>query len=120
MHIAGFIMALITMPLIAVGFTWPRFYQALIPRAKRGQGHIPFKPDVSVAVIDVSVGRILEEGDLERRNASISAASGRAVGGGYGGDKDMGMTQRAPSDSDDAAGTGEKPRGVQGRGPEVY
>lgn len=145
MHIVGFTLALMTMVFVAVGLSWPRFFNPFIPekseyppsprthsaflfllsltilspfRTERGEGHIPFKPDTSVAVIDVSVGRILEAGDLERRTASLSGAAG----GGLKGDeeyqrKHVHGEERGPSDSDEGT-TLEKRAGRGGR--EVY
>ncbi|PVI07961.1 putative sodium/chloride dependent neurotransmitter transporter [Periconia macrospinosa] len=62
----GFFIANLTMLFVAIGFTFPRFFHPWVPVEKRGEGHIPFSPNVPTAVVDVSVGRVVEGGEMNR------------------------------------------------------
>ena len=78
-----------------------------------------------MAVVDVSVGRILEAGDLERRNASLSGAAGETAAGmdlkGDGRHQQHGI-ERGPSDSDEGSREMDEKKGAArgNRGAEVY
>lgn len=50
------------MLLIAVFFSVPRMMDVFIPVERRGEGEIPFSPNVAVAVTELSVGRTVEDG----------------------------------------------------------
>lgn len=65
LHIIGFTIANFTMVFVAIGFIFPRFYHPWVPVEKRGEGHIPFSPNVPTAVVDVSVGRVVEDGVMD-------------------------------------------------------
>lgn len=50
------------MLLIATFFSVPRMMDVFIPVDRRGEGEIPFSPDVAVAVTELSLGRTVEDG----------------------------------------------------------
>lgn len=53
MYITGFILANLTMLVIIVGFTVPRYYDAFIPHERRGEGT---EPTVAMETKDEIVG----------------------------------------------------------------
>ncbi|CAI6338679.1 unnamed protein product [Periconia digitata] len=69
LQIIGFFIANLTMVFVAVGLIFPRFFHPWIPVEKRGEGHIPFSPNVRTAVVDVSVGRTVESGMIEHEHS---------------------------------------------------
>lgn len=57
-HIVGFVIANLTMVFIAVGWLLPKFYDPFVPTEKRGEGHIDFAPNESVAVVEAFQNRM--------------------------------------------------------------
>ncbi|ETN38323.1 uncharacterized protein HMPREF1541_06357 [Cyphellophora europaea CBS 101466] len=107
LQILGFTVANFTMAFVAIGLVFPRYFIPFVPKEKRGMGHIPFKPDVSVAVVDVSMGRVIEEGG-QRSNSFDAPVAAKNDGHG---------AKIGGSDSDE--GLAEK-RAAAERGNEVY
>lgn len=67
LSIIGFVVANMTMLFIAVGFFLPKFFEPFVPVEKRGEGHIDFSPNVAIAVVDISQGRVVEEAVVRGR-----------------------------------------------------
>lgn len=57
-HIVGFFVANLTMVFVAVGWLLPKFYDPFVPIEKRGEGHLDFAPDESIAVIEAHRSRM--------------------------------------------------------------
>ncbi|KAJ9612196.1 hypothetical protein H2200_003793 [Cladophialophora chaetospira] len=87
LHILGFTAAAFTMFFVAIGFVFPRYFVPFIPVEKRGQGHIPYSPDIAVAVIDVAEGQTPPRADVED-SGSMSGKSNEKKGSELGQDRD--------------------------------
>jgi len=61
-HIVGFFVANLTMVFVAVGGLLPKFYDPFVPMEKRGEGHLDFAPNESIAVIEAHQNRLGGEG----------------------------------------------------------
>ncbi|KAG8166024.1 hypothetical protein KVR01_004576 [Diaporthe batatas] len=63
LHIFGFVVAHIAMLIIAFGLVFPRMMDVFVPVERRGEGEIPFSPNLAVASADLSIGQRLEVGE---------------------------------------------------------
>jgi solute carrier family 6 GABA transporter-like protein 1 len=61
-HIVGFFIANLTMVFIAIGGLWPKFYDPFVPNEKRGEGHLDFGPNESIAAIEAHQNRMARGG----------------------------------------------------------
>lgn len=64
-HIVGFVVANMTMVFVAVGWLLPKFYDPFVPIEKRGEGHLDFAPNESIAVIEAYQNRMVGDGGAE-------------------------------------------------------
>jgi solute carrier family 6 GABA transporter-like protein 1 len=79
MMIAGFILAHITMLVVILGFTIPRYYDAFIPMERRMEGT---ESTVAMETKGEIGGRSLEEAEVERgMGMGIGAGSSDSEGG---------------------------------------
>lgn len=79
-HIVGFVVANMTMVFVAVGWLLPKFYDPFVPIEKRGEGHLDFAPNKSIAVIEVYQNRMGGDG-----GAGYGGAQGSEEPVGFGG-----------------------------------
>lgn len=63
LQIFGFIVGHLSMLIIAFGLVFPRMMDVFIPAERRGEGEIPFPPNLAVASAELSIGQRLEVGE---------------------------------------------------------
>ncbi|KAK7715843.1 hypothetical protein SLS63_011259 [Diaporthe eres] len=63
LQIFGFIVGHLSMLIIAFGLVFPRMMDVFIPVERRGEGEIPFSPNLAVASAELSIGQRLEVGE---------------------------------------------------------
>lgn len=98
LQILWFSLGHLVMVFVAVGFIWPRYFNMFIPVEKRGEGHIPFKPNVAVAVVDVYSGRAIEEGDTAAGMRQRRSVEEKRTGKGNS-DSEDGVAENKPADN---------------------
>ncbi|SPN99737.1 related to sodium- and chloride-dependent GABA transporter 1 [Cephalotrichum gorgonifer] len=76
LHILGFGIGHIALIIIALGFIVPRWFDVLIPPARRGEGHIPYAPGVMIDGDERSkrCSREVESGDSSSMEVPSSPA----------------------------------------------
>lgn len=63
LQIFGFIVGHLSMLIIAFGLVFPRMMDVFVPAERRGEGEIPFSPNLTVASAELSIGQRLEVGE---------------------------------------------------------
>ena len=82
MYITGFILANLTMVVIILGFTIPRYYDAFIPYERRGEGTEPmYAMETKGEVAGASVSDVVraEDGETPMAYASSQENEGKGV-----------------------------------------
>lgn len=71
LHIFGFAVGHIALLLISLGFIVPRWFEVLIPPTRRGEGHLPYAPGVTLDGDEqVQIGRREIEGGKSGETSS--------------------------------------------------
>ncbi|KAL1858107.1 hypothetical protein Daus18300_010108 [Diaporthe australafricana] len=63
LQIFGFVVGQLAMVIIAIGLVFPRMMDPFVPVERRGEGKIPFSPNLAVASAELSIGQQLETGE---------------------------------------------------------
>lgn len=77
LHIFGFSVAHLVMVIIAAGFVVPRWFDIFIPATRRGEGNIPYAPNVTIGQGELA-GNQLE--DAESNNMQIVSETEKVNG----------------------------------------
>lgn len=73
------------MLIIAFGLVFPRMMDVFVPVERRGEGEIPFSPNLAVASAELSIGRQLEIGEeTDARSDVVDHENGKRHGSGLG------------------------------------
>lgn len=88
LQIFGFIVGHLSMLIIAFGLVFPRMMDVFVPVDRRGEGKIPFSPNLAVASAELGIGQRLEVGEQTgARSHVLGAGSGKrqtsALGDGF-------------------------------------
>lgn len=75
-HVVGFVVANMTMLYVAVGWFLPKFYDPFVPIEKRGEGHLDFAPNESIAVVDLHRDRVAQGGVMRQGGHSPDEVTG--------------------------------------------
>lgn len=73
------------MLIIAFGLVFPRMMDVFVPAERRGEGEIPFSPNLAVASAELSVGQRLEIGEeTDARSDNLDAGGDKRQISGLG------------------------------------
>lgn len=85
LQIFGFIVGHLSMLIIAFGLVFPRMMDVFIPAERRGEGEIPFSPNLAVASAELSIGQRLEVGgETDARSDVVDPGSDKSQTSGLG------------------------------------
>jgi hypothetical protein len=107
LQIFGFIVGHLCMVIIAFGLVFPRMMDVFVPIERRGEGEIPFSPNLAVASADLSIGQRLEVGEeTDARSDVLDPDSGKrqvsGLGDGFASKKeDFGRVEKTQAGSGD-------------------
>lgn len=76
LHIFGFIVGHVVMVLVVLGLIVPRSFDVFIPKARRGEGDLPYAPSVLIGEGELQTTRTVEEGfdDISHEEETSKAA----------------------------------------------
>lgn len=73
------------MLIIAFGLVFPRMMDVFVPAERRGEGEIPFSPNLAVASAELSIGQRMEIGeDTDARSDNLDPGSDKRQINGLG------------------------------------
>jgi hypothetical protein len=78
LHIFGFCVGHVVMALVVGGLIVPRSFDVFIPKARQGEGDLPYAPSVLIGQGELQTTRAVEEGfdDVSQEEQTSKAAFG--------------------------------------------
>lgn len=70
LHIFGFFCAHLTIATVVLGFTFPRFFNPLVPKKRREEGDRAYAPQVLCGLDDIRVSEGIEAGGSDSEGRS--------------------------------------------------